>query len=168
VGNHSYYHADSRLLTARGLQEDVTRAHVEIEGALGVDARPWYRLPYGAGAESPRIQKRLRRLGYGHVGWDVDVHDYAMTENDALVAAIEEALSERARAGATHAIVLLHSWPVATVRAMPELCRFLREACDATVTVDEVPGHGTVPSDSPLGSRARGLASRTRAALTHS
>jgi peptidoglycan/xylan/chitin deacetylase (PgdA/CDA1 family) len=167
VGNHSYYHADTTLLTSRGVRDDVAKGHKEIEDALGIDARPWYRLPYGAGAESPRIKRQLHALGYRHVGWDVDVNDYALTDSDALVPAVEAAISERERAGASHAIVLLHSWPVVTAEAMPALCRFLLERCDGTVTVDDVPGNGTVETTSPLVGRARGLASRTQAVLTH-
>ena len=166
VGNHSYFHADTRLLTGEGLREDVTRAHREIEDSLGVDARPWYRLPYGAGAESPRIQRRLKALGYRHVGWDVDVHDFCEAESDALVPSLADALSVRRRAGATHAIVLLHSWPAVTAKAMPELCRFVVEHCESTVTVDQVPGHGTVPTTSPLVGRARALSSRATAIVT--
>ncbi len=166
VGSHSYFHADTRLLTRKGLREDVTRAHREIEDTLGVDARPWYRLPYGAGAESPHIQRQLRGLGYRHVGWDVDVHDFSAAGSDALVPSLAEAIALRRRAGATHAIVLLHSWPAATVKAMPELCQFVLEHCDGTVTVDQVPGHGTVPTTSPLVGRARALRSRIRAIVT--
>jgi peptidoglycan/xylan/chitin deacetylase (PgdA/CDA1 family) len=161
VGNHSYFHADTRLLTPEGVREDVTRGQRAIASALGVDARPWYRLPYGAGAESPRLKRQLRSLGYRHVGWDVDVRDYAMTAGDALVPALEHALAQRERSGATHAIVLLHSWPPATAQAMPELCRFVLERCEGTVTVDQVPGNGAVPTTSPLVGRARGLARRS-------
>jgi peptidoglycan/xylan/chitin deacetylase (PgdA/CDA1 family) len=167
VGNHSYYHADTRRLTPRGVREDVTRGHKQIEDTLGVDARPWYRLPYGAGADNARIQRQLRSLGYRHVGWDVDVNDFEMTQSDALVPAIAKAITERERAGATHAIVLLHSWPAVTAKAMPDLCQFLIERGDPTVTVDQVPGHGAVPTTSPWLGRARGLARRSRAALTH-
>jgi len=167
VGNHSYFHTDTRLLTSEGVREDVTRGHKAIETSLGVEARPWYRLPYGAGAESPRIKRQLRALGYQHVGWDVDVHDYAMTDRDALVPAIDDAISERERAGASHAIVLLHSWPPVTAVAMPELCRFLLERCEGVVTVDNVPGHGAVPTTSPLVGRARDLTRRTPASVTH-
>ncbi len=164
VGNHSFFHADSRLLTPKGLREDVTRSHDEIEKRLGIDARPWYRLPYGAGSESRTIRRRLRKLGYQHVGWDVDVKDFAVTDPDALVPALALALSERERIGATHSIVLLHSWTAVTAKAMPELCRFVVEHCQGTVTVDEVPGRGAVKPSTALSRWARGLAARTRVA----
>ncbi len=167
VGNHSYAHVDTRLLTPRGVREDVTRAHKQIEETLGVDARPWYRFPYGFGAQSPRLKRQLQSLGYRHVGWDVDVDDYAMTDSGALVPALDQALTERERAGATHAIVLLHSWPAATAAAMGELCRMLRDRGDGTVTVDQVPGHGAMPTVSPVVGKARHLVSQTRAALSH-
>lgn len=163
VGNHSYYHADTRLLTAKGLREDVTKSHDEIKEALGVDARPWYRLPYGAGSESRTIRRRLRRLGYQHVGWDVDAKDFALTDPDTLVSSVAQAVSARERAGATHSIVLLHSWTAVTSTAMPGLCRFLVGHCQGTVTMDEVPGAGAVKPRSALSRRGRDLASRARA-----
>ena len=84
--------------------------------------------PYGFGAQSPRLKRQLQSLGYRHVGWDVDVDDYAMTDSGALVPALDKALTERERAGAAYAIVLLHSWPLATGAAMGELCQMLRRA----------------------------------------
>jgi peptidoglycan/xylan/chitin deacetylase (PgdA/CDA1 family) len=167
VGNHSYYHADTRLLTAKGLREDVTRSHNEIKETLGIDARPWYRLPYGAGAESRTIRRRLRRLGYHHVGWDVDVKDFSLTDPGALVPSIAQAVSARERVGAIHSIVLLHSWTAVTSMAMPDLCQFLVEHCEGTVTMDEVPDGGAVKPRSALSRRGRGLASRMRSAVTH-
>jgi peptidoglycan/xylan/chitin deacetylase (PgdA/CDA1 family) len=168
IGNHSYFHADTRLLTAKGLREDVTRGHKEIEDALGIDARPWYRLPYGAGSESRAIRRRLRRLGYQHVGWDVDVKDFALSDPDTLVPKVADALAQRERLGATHSIVLLHSWTAVTSRSMPDLCRFLVEGCQGTVTVDQVPGRGAVEPRSALKRRSQALASRTRAVVTES
>jgi len=165
VGNHSYFHADSRFLSAAGLREDVSRAHRAIEEAVGADDRPWYRLPYGAGAESPVIAARLRTLGYRHVGWDVDPRDYALADPAELVPAVAAGLEVRRRAGATHAIVLLHSWPAVTAAAMPELCRYLAGHCEGTVTVDQVPGHGAVPTRSPLAHGVRQAGSRLKAAL---
>ena len=169
VGNHSYYHADTRLPRPRGVRAGRDQgARARSRTSLGVDARPWYRLPYGAGAESPRITRQLRALGYRHVGWDVDVDDYAMTDRDALVPAIDKAITERERAGATHAIVLLHSWPPATAAAMPELCRFLVERCEGDR--DRRPGAGTtVPCATYLAARGPGPHSgkRTRAAFSH-
>jgi peptidoglycan/xylan/chitin deacetylase (PgdA/CDA1 family) len=162
VGSHSYFHADTRLLRARGVRQDVVRAHDVIVDVVGVDPRPWYRLPYGAGADDRTIERTLRSLGYRHAGWDVDVRDYAMDDPAAMVPAMERALAEHERTGATHAIVLLHSWPVVTAEAMPELCRFVAERCEGTVTVDEVPGGGAVPTRSRLAQRADGLASRAR------
>ena len=165
VGNHSYFHVDSRFLSAEGLRQDVTRAHRAIEGAVGADDRPWYRLPYGAGAESPVIAARLRALGYRHVGWDVDPRDYALTDPAELVPAVAAGLEARRRVGAGHAIVLLHSWPVATAAGMPELCRYLAGNCEATVTVDQVPGQGAVPTRSPLAHALRWAGSRAKHAL---
>ena len=101
------------------------------------------------------------------MGWDVDVNDYEMTDSDALVPALAQALTERERAGATHAIVLLHSWPPVPPRPCASSAGFLVERADDTVTVDQVPGHGAVATMSPVVGRARTLARQTRAVLSH-
>lgn len=162
VGNHSYFHTDTRLLTAEGVRRDVERAQRAIEVHVGADARPWYRLPYGSGAEYARIRRRLGALGYRHVGWDVDVRDYALADSAELVPALAAALEERRRAGATHAIVLLHSWPLATAKAMPDVCRLLAGDGHRAVTVDEVPGSGAVRSRSRLAGRLSSVTASLR------
>ena len=145
VGNHSYHHVDAHLLSGEGMQKDVMRAHQEIEKILGIDARPWYRLPYGAGDSSRAIRRQLSALGYRHVGWDVDVRDFEAQDDEVVLRAMERELSAREDAGATHATVLLHSWPLVTASVMPRLCMLLRRRCEALVTVDEVPGNGASP-----------------------
>jgi hypothetical protein len=105
--------------------------------------------------DSRRIQGALRSLGYRHVGWDVDVQDFAIAESRDLVSLTSAALIELEKTGASYAIIILHSWPSVTGRAMLELCRFLRGGVAGTVTLDEVAGSGAVPTRSALRRLAR-------------
>src|SRR5712691_6141309 len=64
VGNHSHYHARMRLLTAEGFRTDVLDAERAISEVVGVDPRPWFRLPFGSGNGSARLAGLLGELGY--------------------------------------------------------------------------------------------------------
>ncbi len=76
VGNHSHYHARMPLLTDAGLAEDIAEAGRIILDSTGVDPRPWFRCPFGAGWDDPRVLAAATSDGYRHVGWDVAAEDW--------------------------------------------------------------------------------------------
>jgi peptidoglycan-N-acetylglucosamine deacetylase len=138
IGNHSHHHARMPLLLDRGLQEDMDAARDAIVQATGRDPRPWFRCPWGAGAEDPRVLAALAAAGYRHVGWHVEVEDWEPTRTPQAIAA--DAIEGIRRHGAG-TVLLLHTWPGGTVDALP---RVLDDLPDGTrfVTVDalaEVP-----------------------------
>jgi peptidoglycan-N-acetylglucosamine deacetylase len=55
VGNHSHYHAPLFQLTSKGLAWDIKTAESNIRAITGVDPRPWFRNPFGAGSSDPRV-----------------------------------------------------------------------------------------------------------------
>jgi peptidoglycan/xylan/chitin deacetylase (PgdA/CDA1 family) len=108
IGNHSHYHARMPLFSPHGLSSDVESAESAIRTIVGVDPRPWFRAPFGSGAERPELLARLAELGYRHVGWDIAAEEWlegktAGDVSDAIVAGV--------RARGDGAIVLLHTWP---------------------------------------------------------
>jgi peptidoglycan/xylan/chitin deacetylase (PgdA/CDA1 family) len=138
IGNHSHHHARMPLLLDRGLQEDVDAAREAIVRTTGRDPRPWFRCPWGAGAEDPRVLAALAAAGYRHVGWHVEVEDWEPTRTPQAIAA--HAIEGIRRHG-SGTVLLLHTWPGGTVDALP---RVLDDLPDGTrfVTVDalaEVP-----------------------------
>jgi peptidoglycan-N-acetylglucosamine deacetylase len=138
IGNHSHHHARMPLLLDSGLQEDVDAAREAIVRATGRDPRPWFRCPWGAGAEDPRVLAVLAAAGYRHVGWHVEVEDWEPTRTPQAIAA--DAIEGIRRHGG-ETVLLLHTWPGGTVDALP---RVLDDLSDGTrfVTVDalaEVP-----------------------------
>ena len=140
VGNHSYYHARMPLLTDAGLAEDLTEAGRVITEATGADPRPWFRCPFGAGAEDPRVQAAVRAAGYRHVGWHVGVEDWDPAKS---AATIEREVVDGTLAHGDGAVVLLHAWPTATREAIGAIAGRLRDAGATFVTIDalgEVPG----------------------------
>ncbi|MFI5199741.1 MAG: polysaccharide deacetylase family protein [Candidatus Limnocylindrales bacterium] len=133
VGNHSYYHARMPLLHADGLLTDVRSAEAVIREVTGVDPRPWFRCPFGAGHDDPAIIAALTRLGYREVGWDVVPFDWERPAE-----AVEASVVDGACAFGDGAVVLLHSWPTSTGAALPRIVRRLTDAGATFVGVDEL------------------------------
>jgi peptidoglycan/xylan/chitin deacetylase (PgdA/CDA1 family) len=133
VGNHSHYHARMPLFSAAGFVTDVQAAETVIGDVVGVDPRPWFRCPFGAGRDDPAVMTALAGLGYRDVGWDVDPFDWERPAD-----AVETGTVAGALAGGDGTVVLLHTWPVATGAALPGILRGLTDAGAAFVRVDEL------------------------------
>jgi peptidoglycan/xylan/chitin deacetylase (PgdA/CDA1 family) len=136
VGNHSHYHVRMPLLSARGLRSDIALAEAAIVQATGVDPRPWFRCPFGAGAGDPRVQRFVRDAGYRHVGWQVAAVDW---QPDRTAADVEETVVAGAIGHGDGCVVLLHGWPDQAEGALPGIVRRLRDAGATFVRLDELP-----------------------------
>lgn len=135
VGHHSHFHARMPLLSADGLATDVVEGAEAIERTTGVDPRPWFRFPFGAGHDESEVRDRVRALGYTPVGWHVVLEDWEpwRTADDLVAGAIAGV-----REHGDGAVVLLHTWPGPTGEALPRMLEGLR-ALDATlVTVADL------------------------------
>jgi peptidoglycan/xylan/chitin deacetylase (PgdA/CDA1 family) len=134
VGNHSKSHAPIDLLTDPGIEASVGEAAEMIVTACGVDPRPWFRCPYGDGGDDPRVLAVLERLGYRHVGWDVDVADWQADRDPAQMA--DDLVDAVVRHG-DGAVVLLHTWPDATAAALPAMIERLAAAGAEWIGVEQ-------------------------------
>jgi peptidoglycan/xylan/chitin deacetylase (PgdA/CDA1 family) len=135
VGSHSFSHARMPALSPEGMRSDVRAAEQTIFQIAGADPRPWFRCPYGAGWCDPGVRSVLHELGYRHVGWDVVVEDWEPKRDGKAVA--EGVLDGVARSNG-EAVVLLHTWPQATLEALPEIIGQLRRDGGELVGVDEL------------------------------
>jgi peptidoglycan/xylan/chitin deacetylase (PgdA/CDA1 family) len=135
VGNHSHSHAPMDDLTDAGLVDDITEAETAIRMAAGVDPRPWFRCPFGAGADDIRVRRALDAAGYRHIGWDVDVDDW---EIDRTGHAVEADVLTGVLDHGGDTVVLLHTWPKATGDALTGIIIRLRDAGAAFVGLDEL------------------------------
>jgi len=136
IGNHSHYHARMLLLSARGLRSDISAAEAAIIETTGVDPRPWFRCPFGAGAGDQRVQRIIRVAGYRHVGWHVAAVDWPV---DRTGPDVENTIVEGALRHRDGSVVLLHTWPDRTEAALPGAIRRLRDAGATFVGVDQLP-----------------------------
>ena len=126
IGNHSNFHAPMDALRDEPLRSDIRRAEETIVEITGVDPKPLFRCPFGAGMEDPRVLAAVEELGYRHVGWDVDPFDWQEGQT------VDE-LAERVVPG--EGIVLLHAWPAVTAEGLGRVIAGLRERGTDFLTV---------------------------------
>jgi peptidoglycan-N-acetylglucosamine deacetylase len=128
------------LSPTRVFRSDVSSAEETIRTVTGVDPKPWFRCPFGAGIEDPRVLALLTELGYRPVGWDVDPEDWAEGRSaDEVVRTVLDGVAAR-----EESVVLLHGWPAVTAEALPRIVEGLREAGADVVGVRELLDQRTV------------------------
>ena len=135
IGNHSKSHAPMDMLTDEGIAASLSGAEELIEQSSGVNPRPWFRCPYGEGADDPRVLAAIERAGYRHVGWDIDTTDWEPGRAPAdVIVTVLDGLREHGDG----AIVLMHSWPDVTASVIGELIDRLHQEGAQLVGVDEL------------------------------
>jgi peptidoglycan/xylan/chitin deacetylase (PgdA/CDA1 family) len=135
VGSHSHYHARLPLLSAEGLAEDIRDAEKAILEHAGVDPRPWFRCPFGSGADDPELVGRIEALGYREVGWHFSSDDWEPTRSAAVVA--DTVVLEAIKHG-DGAVILQHTWPDQTLAAIRDIGSRLRDAGATFVRIDQL------------------------------
>jgi peptidoglycan-N-acetylglucosamine deacetylase len=136
VGSHSHYHVRMPLLSDAGLEADIHDGENAIREAAGADPRPWFRCPWGEGADDPRVVAALHRAGYRHVGWDVVAEDW---EPDRSAVDVEAAVVAGIGQG-NDRVVLLHAWPQVLPEALGRVIPRLRAGGAGFVTIAALPG----------------------------
>ena len=135
IGHHSHYHARMPLLHDDGLREDVSDGEEAIRATTGADPRPWFRCPFGSGHTDDRILAILAELGYREVGWHVEVEDWEPHRDGPAIATDAVA---GARAHGDGAVVLLHTWPGGTARAIRPILGDLAADGGTFVGIDQL------------------------------
>jgi peptidoglycan-N-acetylglucosamine deacetylase len=140
IGNHSFYHARMPLLADAGRLADIGAAERAIADATGAVPRPWFRCPFDAGANEPRVLDALERMGYRNVGWNVEPREW---EAGRTAADVEASIVQGVVGHGDGAVVLLHAWPEPTLRALPRSIARLRAlGVDFVTVADLIPARG--------------------------
>jgi peptidoglycan/xylan/chitin deacetylase (PgdA/CDA1 family) len=133
VGFHSHYHARMPLLLGGGFASDLADGTEAVLANTGVDPHPWFRCPFGEGADDPRVHAELAAAGYRHVGYHIVLEDWEAWRTGVAIAA--DAI-DGVRAHGDGAVVLLHTWPGGTGEAIQAIVDGLRGLGATFVTVD--------------------------------
>ena len=133
IGSHSHFHAPLPYLTDEGIHADLESAAAALEEVTGVDPRPWFRCPFGAGHDDDRVLAAVAATGHRDVHWDVDPQDWQ--EGRTVDEVVDTVVAGVRRVG-DGAIVLMHSWPDVTVATLPQVIDGLRAAGAELVRVD--------------------------------
>ena len=129
VGDHTWSHADLRLLSGSAARAEIDRARAAIEAATHGDVR-LFRTPYG---DDPAwLGHALAARALLEIRWSVDPSDY-------LPGTTAAKLLRRAEPGLKPgAIVLLHDLKPVTLQALPKLLQAIRARHLHAVTVPEL------------------------------
>jgi peptidoglycan/xylan/chitin deacetylase (PgdA/CDA1 family) len=123
------------LLSEEGLRTDVTEGEEAIRELTGADPRPWFRCPFGDGRDDPRVIEALAELGYRNVHWHLELEDW---EPVRAARRIEDDAVDGALACGDGVVVLMHTWPAQTSKALPGIVERLAAAGALFVGVDEL------------------------------
>jgi peptidoglycan/xylan/chitin deacetylase (PgdA/CDA1 family) len=123
------------LLSPAGFETDVRRAGRVIQDVLGLDPRPWFRLPFGSGVTNARLLAQLRSLGYEHSHWDVAPREW---RRRATIRGVEAETVDGVTARGDGAVVLMHSWPAPVADVLDGVVRRLRDRGVTFVGLDEL------------------------------
>jgi peptidoglycan/xylan/chitin deacetylase (PgdA/CDA1 family) len=135
VGNHSHWHAPMSLLSDDGIAIDVKEAQDRIATIAGLDPRPWFRCPFGKGADDRRVLDKLASCGYRNVHWTVAGDDWL---DDRSPDDLQRDLLAKTLQHGDGAVVLLHTWPAAAAAALPGLIQQLAGDGARFVAIDEL------------------------------
>jgi peptidoglycan/xylan/chitin deacetylase (PgdA/CDA1 family) len=137
VGSHSHFHAPLPLLTDDGIRSDLAAAADAVAETTGVDPRPWFRCPFGAGHDDERVLARVAEAGFRDVHWNVDPADWEPGRSSGeIVSTVVGRVQEVGDA----AIVLMHTWPAATPDAVTTVVGKLSDLGCTLVGVDDLLG----------------------------
>lgn len=130
LANHTWSHADLTSLTDQGIADELQRTHDYIEERFGVDARPFYRPPFGY--YDDRVVAAAAQLGYTTPTlWYGSLADSGRVSEQRIV----ELATEWFLPG--H-IVIGHLNFEPVTRVFPELHAIIQERQLTTVTLNDV------------------------------
>jgi len=130
IGNHTWDHPALTKLSDQGIEDQLTRNHEFIQHTFGVDARPYFRPPFGY--HDARVDAAAARVGYSTpLLWYGTLADSGDITSDQIVGFAEQWFLP------AH-IVIGHANFPGTIGALPRLGRLLAQRGLATFTLDDV------------------------------
>lgn len=130
IANHTYSHAGLTTLSDAQIQDELMVNHEVIQSLFGIDARPWYRPPYGWRDE--RTDAAAAAVGYTQpTMWYGSLGDSGAIPPEVLLGEAEKWLNPET-------IILGHANAPAVTTLFPQLTAILQSRGLATVTLNDV------------------------------
>jgi len=134
IASHSYSHKQLTKVGASGLEKEITVAVKELKRTQGVDIK-FFRLPYGAGVNSPSIREKIAANGLIHVFWNVDTLDWMAQSPDKIVSRTIALMKKTPRDAG---VLLFHDIHQRTADAMPQIMDYLKQDRRRVCTLNEI------------------------------
>ena len=134
IANHTRTHAQLTKLSVAGMRDQVATSKEMISTAMGGGPMPLFRLPYGAGVHTERVNKVVGESHPFNIFWTIDSNDWRRPGEQALVNSV---LESRMLNGA---IVLFHDHAPNTTFATRRILQELVPRGYRFITVDEMLG----------------------------
>jgi peptidoglycan/xylan/chitin deacetylase (PgdA/CDA1 family) len=133
IGNHTLRHTILTTVSPDKVYEEMTRGRRTIDLYSGTTSINLMRPP--GGAFNAPVAREIKKAGYDLIVlWDVDTFDWQGPSADTIY--------QRAIKGTNGSIVLMHSGPVNTPKALPRIIANYRARGFTFVTVPELLGAG--------------------------
>lgn len=130
LGNHTWDHPALTKLGDQAIQDELTRNHEFIERTFGVDARPYFRPPFGY--HDARVDRAAAAVGYTTPTlWYGSLADSGDISSDQIVGFAEQWFQP------AHVVIGHANFP-GTIGALPRLHALLEQRGLATYTLDDV------------------------------
>lgn len=130
LANHSHTHRDLTKLSSSEIKIDLMKCHNFIEKYYGVDARPYFRAPYGA--LNSKVIQAAEDIGYtAPVGWSNSLVDMPTQKPKRLLFHANAGFKDRS-------IVLSHANSLVVPKNIDALMEVIYERNLSLVTLNDV------------------------------
>lgn len=130
LANHTWSHPDLTTVPNGRVTEEITRNHLFLKRTYGIDARPYFRPPYGN--HNPTVDATAADLGYTVTTlWSGSLSDSTVVTEDYIVKMANQYFTPQS-------IVIGHLNHLPVTRVYPQLVAVIRERNLRTVTLNDV------------------------------
>jgi peptidoglycan/xylan/chitin deacetylase (PgdA/CDA1 family) len=137
VANHTRTHAQGKglpRLSIEGMRDEVGIGKKLISDAMGSGPMPLFRLPYGAGVHTDRVNRVVGEYHQFNVFWTIDSNDWRRPGAQSLIDSVLDSSMQNG------AIVLFHDHAPHVATATKKIITTLQPKGYRFVTVDEMLG----------------------------
>ena len=132
LANHTAHHPALTTMSTEGIQKELKEAHNFIERYFGVDARPFYRPPYGS--INAKVVEAAAEIGYTEpMLWSGSLGDASNIRASRILTLAKESFYDRS-------IVLAHANNLASAQVFKPMLKLISDRELNLVTLNDVYG----------------------------